>query len=140
MPHYYNHTSPCVAGDSKHNTAADECNAPVALSTVNAQLLVFVVIQFHGDCMNAPSERKIPCLQLIIERLFSRATDTAYWKARRVFESDPKLQVLHQRIQESTPKAEQQAEEYYHKYDCIEPQGNTVKLESFKEMRSRERR
>lgn len=57
-----------------------------------------------------------------------------------MFENDPKLQELQQRVRDSIVTAEQKAQAYCDRYGCIEPDENTMELETFKDMRTKERR
>jgi hypothetical protein len=87
--------------------------------------------------MKLTSHQKKLIREGIMDHIVNWIVDKQYWKAKKMFEDDPELQKITQRVFDSITKAEKQAEDYCKKYGCIEPTKHTIKLEKFKDIRAK---
>ena len=86
--------------------------------------------------MKLTEEQKRRINEGIMEKILQWVTDREYWKARKMFENDPKLQKKMKEIFDGMEKASKMLNDYCKKYGCVEPDKHTIKLKSFKEMRA----
>jgi hypothetical protein len=86
--------------------------------------------------MKLTEEQKNRINESIMEKILQWVTDREYWKARKMFENDPKLQKKMKEVFDSMEKASKMLDDYCKKYGCVEPSKHTKQLKSFKEMRA----
>lgn len=87
--------------------------------------------------MKLSKEQKRLIQEGILDKVLQWIVDRQYWKAKKMFEDDPELQKITQRMFDSIEKANKMADDYCKKYGCPEPDRHTIKLEKFKDIRAK---
>lgn len=65
----------------------------------------------------------------ILDKVIQWYVDKQYWKAKKMFEDDPELKAITQRMFDHLEKSSKMFDDYCKKYGCIEPTKHTIKLE-----------